>query len=340
MRRRASPATGRPYGVQRVCAAFDHPRSSYYARRARNGDSPVTAPAASPAVETAATSPTAPAIGAPPPAAPVLPISSLLVPPPAPAVPKRGPKPPLTDEALLVLIRADLAASPFVGEGHRKVWARLRHVQHLHVAKKRVLRVMREHALLSPSRVPQGDPKLHDGHIVTDAPNLLWGIDGARVLTVHDGWCWLFLCVEHFNAECTGWHVSKRGTRYEALQPVYMGVKQHYAGVDKNAARGLALRMDHGCQFTADHFQNEIKFLGIAPSFAFVAEPQTNGVAERFVRTLKEQCIYGRTFNTVDEVREAVRAFVTLYNESWRVEKNGFLTPSEARQTYLTRLAA
>ena len=47
--------------------------------------------------------------------------------------------------------------------------------------------------------------------------------------------------------------------------------------------------MDHGSQYLSDHFTNQIKFWGIQPSYAFVAEPQTNGVAERFNRTLKEQ---------------------------------------------------
>ena len=42
--------------------------------------------------------------------------------------------------------------------------------------------------------------------------------------------------------------------------------------------------MDHGSQYLSDHFTNQIKFWGIQPSYAFVAEPQTNGVAERFNR--------------------------------------------------------
>lgn len=42
---------------------------------------------------------------------------------------RRGPKPKVSDADLLAAIRADLAASPFTGEGHRKVWARLRILQ-------------------------------------------------------------------------------------------------------------------------------------------------------------------------------------------------------------------
>ena len=75
-------------------------------------------------------------------------------------------------------------------------------------------------------------------------------------------------------------------------------------------ARGLALRMDHGSQYLSDHFTNQIKFWGIQPSYAFVAEPQTNGVAERFNRTLKEQIIHGRIYRNIAELRDAVRDFV------------------------------
>ena len=79
---------------------------------------------------------------------------------------------------------------------------------------------------------------------------------------------------------------------------------------------------------------------GIAPSFAFVAEPQTNGVAERFNRTLKEQVIHGRVFRNLEEVRKAVTAFKDRYNRHWRLEKLGFMSPLEARQAYAIRKAA
>ena len=98
--------------------------------------------------------------------------------------------------------------------------------------------------------------------------------------------------------------------------------------------------LDHGTQYTSDHFLKQIRFWGITPSFAFVAEPQTNGVAERFNRTLKEQGIYGRIFANVEEVRTAVDEFVTRYNAHWRLEKLGFQTPLEARQAALSKEAA
>ena len=174
----------------------------------------------------------------------------------------------------------------------------------------------------------------HDGEIITHAPNLMWGTDGVRVFTVDDGWGWIFTAVEHWNAECVGWHVCKRGDRFAALQPISMGLAGLYGSTAAGAARGLALRMDHGSQYLSDHFTNQIKFWGIQPSYAFVAEPQTNGVAERFNRTLKEQIIHGRIYRNIAELRDAVRDFVELYNAQWIVEKNGYLSPAQARQAW------
>jgi len=295
-----SPAANRSYGTRRVCAAWDLPRSSFYATL--GGDR-------LPAVRLA-----------------------------APA--KRGPKPTLTDEALLALIRADLAASPFQGEGHRKVWARLKVQKGVRTGRKRVLRIMRENALLSPHRNRRGIGIVHDGTIITDAPGIMWGTDGTRVFTLENGWSWIFVAVEHWNAECVGWHVCKTGSRFAALEPIAAGLTRLYQSVDADSARGLQLRMDNGTQYLSDHFLNQIRYWGIQPSFAFIEQPQTNGVAERFNRTLKEQVVHGRVFRNIEELRRAVAAFVELYNEHWRVEKLGFLTPAEARLDYARGAAA
>jgi len=253
---------------------------------------------------------------------------------------RRGPKPKVADADLLAAIRADLAGSPFTGEGHRKVWARLRIVREIRVSRARVLRLMRENALLSPHRRPQGEPVVHDGTIITDRPNDMWGTDGIRIATVDEGWVWVFAAVDHCDAYCVGIHAIKTGNRFAALQPIAQGLQAEFGATDAEAGRGLTLRMDHGTQYTADDFLNQIKFWGIAPSFAFVAEPQTNGVAERFNRTLKEQVIHGRIFKNVEEVRIAVTAFKDLYNRHWRLEKLGFMSPLEARQAHALRKAA
>jgi len=248
---------------------------------------------------------------------------------------RRGPKPAITDEALLVAIKRDLDTSPWTGEGHRKVWARLRVRDGIRVSRKRLLRVMRENTLLSPHRARRKGEDSHDRQIITAAPNIMWAIDATQIPTVQHGKVWLFGVAEHWNAEMLGWHVSKRGTRFEAIQALSMAVRQQFGHLSAGAARGLALRHDHGSNFMAEHFQQQVRFWGISPSYAFVGEPETNGVIERLFRTLKEQVVHGRVFQTIDEVRDAVREFVVRYNAEWLIEKNGFRSPLDARAARL-----
>ena len=99
-----SAATGRCFGIQRVCQVWERSRSALYARRARAHHHRLGA---------------------------------------GPA--RRGPPPRQSDAQLLAAIRTDLARSPFHGEGHRKVHARLRILDGIRVARTRVLRVMRAH---------------------------------------------------------------------------------------------------------------------------------------------------------------------------------------------------
>ena len=168
----------------------------------------------------------------------------------------------------------------------------------------------------------------------------MWGTDGVRVFTVDEGWVWIFAAVEHWNAECVGWHVCKVGSRFAALEPIAQGLLRLYGALHADIARGLALRMDHGSQYLSDHFLNQIRYWGIRPSYGFIEEPETNGVAERWNRTLKEQAIHGRLFQNLEAVRAAVAAFVEQYNTSWRLEKLAYHTPIEAREAHELRQAA
>jgi hypothetical protein len=124
MSRATSAGTGTPYGLERVCRVLGFPRSTIYARKARESTN-------------------------------VVPLVAH----------RRGPKPRTPDADLLAAIRADLAASPFTGEGHRKVWARLRILRDMRVSRTRVLRLMRE----TPCCLRIGGPRA--GPPCTTAPS-------------------------------------------------------------------------------------------------------------------------------------------------------------------------
>jgi transposase InsO family protein len=236
----------------------------------------------------------------------------------------------MPDHELVDAIRDLLAQGPFHGEGYRKIWARLRFAG-IRTSKRRVLRLTGEYGLQAPGRTgrPHG-PKAHDGTIRTERVDLMWGSDLTSTMT-GEGQASIFVAVDHCSAECIGIHATRRATRFEALEPIRQGVRTCFGAFAEGVATGLALRHDHGSQFVADDFQRELAFLGIAPSPAFVREPEGNGCAERFLRTLKENLLWRHRFDSIEELRHALHAFKDTYNRTWIVERHRYRTPAQVR---------
>jgi len=253
---------------------------------------------------------------------------------------RRGPVGACPDDELVVHIRAVLDESPFHGEGYRKVWAQLRH-RSIRTSRERVRRLMREHALQAPHRVgtPRG-PRAHDGTITTDAPDTMWGTDLTSTVTLEEGTAAVFVAVDHCTCECIGLHAAKSPNRFEALEPIRQGVREHFGCFGEGVAAGLKIRHDHGTQYMSGDFQNELTFLGIESSPSFVRQPEGNGCAERFIRTLKENLLWVRTFRTIDELREALLEFKRTYNAKWLIERHGHRTPDQVRQEKLASTPA
>jgi transposase InsO family protein len=246
---------------------------------------------------------------------------------------KPGPKVQLDDAALLEAIRRVMTASPFVTEGVKKIHARLRR-QGLKVARHRVNRVMREHGLLSPQRHEQGEEKTHEGTIIPDAINQIWGTDGTLFGTIHGDLLWLFAVIDHFSDEVLGWHIVEvgQGDRFAALEPVKQAVRRIRGCVGKDIGNGIAIRHDWGPQYIAHDFKKELKFLGLRNSPALVHEPQTNGVIERFFKTLKWECLWIENIRDAAHAREVVGRWMETYNTEWLIERHGHRTPREVRQ--------
>ena len=140
---------------------------------------------------------------------------------------KPGPQGAMSDEDLAGEIRQLLQASPFHGEGYRKLWARLRFAG-IRTSRRRVLRLMREHGLLAHQRAgrPRGS-RAHDGTITTERVDLMWGTDLTSVMT-GEGQAAVFIAVDHCSAECVGLHASRSADRFEALEPIRQGVRERF----------------------------------------------------------------------------------------------------------------
>jgi len=206
----------------------------------------------------------------------------------------------------------------------------------IRTSRRRVLRLMREHNLLAPSRTgPPRGPRNHDGTIIPETIDTLSGTDMTTTWTT-EGPASVFVAVDHHSAECVGIHASRHGTRFEALEPLRPGVREHFGGFAQETASGLSVRHYHGSQYMSWAFQDELRFLGTASSPAFVRAPEGNGCAERFIRTLKENLLWVRRFDTIEELRQALLAFRESYNSTWLIAQNGFQTPKAVRHKQLS----
>jgi putative transposase len=252
---------------------------------------------------------------------------------------RRGPLGPCADDELVAHIRRILEASPFPGEGYRKGWARRRH-SGIHTSPRRGLRLRRAHQLLAPTRQghPHG-PKAPDGTIIPTQVDTRWGTDMTATFTRQEGQVAICIAVDHDAAEWMGIHAAKQGTRFEALEPIRQGVGTYFGAFGQDIAQGLALRHDHGSQYMSHVFQGELTFLGIASSPAFVREPEGNGCAERFIRTLKENLLWLKTFDTVEDLRLALHEFQRQYNETWLIGRHGYKAPAQVRHEQQCALA-
>ncbi len=199
---------------------------------------------------------------------------------------------------------------------------------------------MREAGLLAAGRSGRlRGPQVHDRSIIPDAPDVMWGTGATSTLT-GEGNATIFVVLDHCTAESLGLYAARHGTRFEALEPLRQGVRERWGRFDQAVAEGLSLRHDHGSQFVSDAYQEELRFLSIVSSPAFVATPEGNGCCERFIRTLKEQLLWVRRFETVAELNEALREFKERHNWEWLIERHGFEAPARYREQLVGQAAA
>jgi transposase InsO family protein len=201
---------------------------------------------------------------------------------------------------------------------------------------------MREQGLLSPQRQEPGEEKTHDGTIIPDSINQIWGTDGTLFGTVNGDLLWLFAVIDHFSDEVLGWHIVEvgQGDRFAALEPIKQSLRRIRGVAGKDTGNGIAIRHDWGPQYIARDFKNELEFLGLRNSPALVHEPQTNGVIERFFKTLKLECLWLEYFRDVEQARDVVGRWMETYNTQWLIERHGHRTPREVRQAREESLAA
>ncbi len=213
--------------------------------------------------------------------------------------------------------------------GHRKIWAILRHHEELHVGHNRVWKMMGALGLLQPASGPHS---LHarEGTVAVPESNRRWGTDLTTVWTRQDGLVALAPVIDFGDRLLLGIGVSTCQEAEMVLAPVRTALNETF-GAPENVVDGLELRMDHGPQYTGAVCLALCKEWGVEQSFAPVGRPTGNAITERVILTMKAELIWARDWDSAQELRDALEAWLQRYNHQRPHESLGWKTPAQKR---------
>ncbi len=102
---------------------------------------------------------------------------------------------------------------------------------------------------------------------------------------------------------------------------------------------GVELRSDHGPPYTGADCAALVARWGLIHTFAAVGRPTGNAVVERLIRTMKEEVIWLRDWESADQLREALQAWMRRYNTQRPHQALAWQTPTERRAEKLGLVA-
>lgn len=236
-------------------------------------------------------------------------------------------------EVVLMAIRKVIAEQP--AWGVRKVWATLRR-EGLLVSRKRVWALMKANGLVFSVEREPGE--VTRGHVAVPEPNRRLATDLTTAWTKHDG---VVAIVPTIDCGCRT-VLSLVVTRDQHGPEVLASVEAAMVAAFGSPARvpdAVELRSDHGPQYTGRDCAALCERWGLEHTFAPVGRPTGNAVVERFIRTMKEEVVWLRDWDSADELRAALEAWLVRYNERRPHQALGWATPAEYRARRLAEAA-
>jgi putative transposase len=195
---------------------------------------------------------------------------------------------------------------------------------------------MREHHLLVPPNLrlkakrtsQRSKPK-------PTKPNAWWGIDMTKVLVEGVGWVYVVIVLDWYTKVVVGHSAGLRCTAIQWLEALDMAVNcQFPQGV---RGQGVSLMSDNGCQPTSTAFIQACATLEIHQAFTSYNNPKGNADTERFMRTLKEECLWLQEWTCPLELIRALKDWLAHYNDHYLHSTLGYQSPRQFEREYLNR---
>ena len=214
--------------------------------------------------------------------------------------------------------------------GYRRITVMLRRRMGLMVNKKKVQRIMQQNGRPVAKRPRSMRPRAQSKTSVAEAPNVRWATDMTHFFCSDSGWCHVVVVIDCWNREVVGYRISRKQNAKVAEGALEDALIRRF-GRNKDAPRGLTLRSDNGLVFTSKSYLKLVRAYGLRPEYITPYSPEQNGMIERFMRTLKEECIWLNLFSSFHEAKAIIEAWIQEYNTERPHQELGYLSPVEYR---------
>lgn len=235
------------------------------------------------------------------------------------------------DEEIVKRIKAILEKHPYWGYPRVTNWLKRR--EGVNINKKKTYRLMQENDLLNKNKRCKATRVVNTSKPRPDKPNQWWGTDMTKFLIPDVGWAYLVIVKDWFTKKCIGWHVDLFSRSAEWLKALNMAVLNQCP----NGSRGMNIHLmsDNGSQPTSRAYMSACSLLEIKQAFTSYNNPKGNADTERFIRTIKEECIWLHEFSSLQEAREKIKISLEEYNSVYVHSALDGMSPIEFEQKWL-----
>jgi putative transposase len=223
--------------------------------------------------------------------------------------------------------------------GAPRIHAELRLGLGVHVSRKRVARLMREHGLQGVHRRRRGGltrrdpaatpaPDLVQRRFAPPGPDQLWVADITQQRT-DQGWLYLAVILDAFSRRVVGWSMADHLRTELVLDALDMAISQ------RQPPPGLVCHSDHGCQYTSFAYGRRLLASGLIASMGTVGDALDNAVAESFFATLECELLDRYPWPTRAGLRTAIFDFIEVfYNHQRRHSTLDYTSPVSYEQQH------
>ena len=248
-----------------------------------------------------------------------------------PRLPKRVGRPPLPEEDLVTEIKAVIGDLPTYG--YRRVHAILRRQARAEGRPapnhKRVFRVMQVHDLLLQRHAGGVEERRHEGRIAVEASNRRWCSDGFEIGCDNGERVRIAFSLDCCDREAMSYVATTGGISGEDVRDLMVAAIESRFGRVNRVPEEIEWLSDNGSPFVARDTRQFAREVGLAPRTTPFQTPQSNGMAEAFVRTFKRDYVRVSPCPTAEAVLHQLPGWFAHYNEVHPHKALGYRSPRE-----------